>query len=372
MTPGVTLKQWQRQGLLERELQLYIEYVRRGWRVIIGGYDNSLEGIALPTGIEFSPLPHRYLLPFLLLLRPSLFSEVSVVKINQPWRSFWYVIAAKLKGCPVLIRCGWLPGASWKEIHGCSLRYPLIRFNERQAFRLANQIEVPTAELRDWIISNYHLAPNKVAIWPNFVDTELYKPDGTNAQAMSVIFVGRLVEVKNLNLLLESCAKAKVKLLTICGDGPLRQTLEVLAQKLGVKIEFKGVISNNELPIALRQSSVFVSCSRREGHPKALFEAMSCGLAVVGGRVPGISEAIYHGETGLLCDYTVDGFSTAITKLFQDEPLRLRLSRRAREWVVNQLSFRELFDREEKLLLDLINNSQVSSRASLRKSELDL
>ena len=63
----------------------------------------------------------------------------------------------------------------------------------------------------------------------------------------------------------------------------------------------------------LLKSKYFVTGSSWEGHPKAIIEAMACGLICVAPSVNGINNLIEHGKTGILYDGTNQDL---ITKFF--------------------------------------------------------
>ena len=79
--------------------------------------------------------------------------------------------------------------------------------------------------------------------------------------------------------------------------------------------------------------------SRSEGFCLTAIEAGAAGLPVVASRIPGISEIVVDGETGLLCQVDDEGdFANALLKLISDAALRKRLGTAARETVVSKFS----------------------------------
>jgi glycosyltransferase involved in cell wall biosynthesis len=119
--------------------------------------------------------------------------------------------------------------------------------------------------------------------------------------------------------------------LRIIGDGNLRPELERMAE--GRPVQFTGTVPNEKLPELLCQSRVFVLPSLYEGTPKALLEAMSCGLAVVATRTPGNSGVVEGDETGMLVERTAAAIARAITTLLSDSALRARLAAAAGRYV---------------------------------------
>ena len=94
--------------------------------------------------------------------------------------------------------------------------------------------------------------------------------------------------------------------LTVVGDGPMRPSLVDLAGTLGVRCNFLGPQSSDQIKVLLQQATIVCVPSRTasngdcEGLPIFLLEAQSMCVPVVGTFHAGIPEAVIHGETGLL------------------------------------------------------------------------
>jgi glycosyltransferase involved in cell wall biosynthesis len=114
-----------------------------------------------------------------------------------------------------------------------------------------------------------------------------------------------------------------------------------------------GVLLHESLPAILQTAGAFVLPSLIEGHPKALLEAMSCGLPCVGLDVPGTRDVIAHERTGLLCPPTADGLAVELRRVLEDSDLALHLGQAARACVVAHYSARMLMQQETVLLKQL-------------------
>jgi glycosyltransferase involved in cell wall biosynthesis len=166
-----------------------------------------------------------------------------------------------------------------------------------------------------------------------------------------VVFVGRLEVQKNLPMLIEALSQIQPRPhLLIIGDGSLRGTLQASAEQHGVEIEFAGVVPNERLAEKLISADVFALPSLIEGHPKALLEAMSCGLACVGLDVPGVRDVIRHGETGLLCAPTAAALAEGLARVLDDTALANRLGAAARAWSIEHFDLNRQLQREVELL----------------------
>ena len=122
----------------------------------------------------------------------------------------------------------------------------------------------------------------EIEVIPNGVDTELFKPtDPKDPYLMT--WVGRMVPEKGLEYLLQAMSLLRKEVpqsrLVLIGDGPLMSRLKEMAGRLqlGNSCTFLGKRSVDGVREVLGASSIFVLPSLREGLPKALLEAMSCG-----------------------------------------------------------------------------------------------
>ncbi|NJN95345.1 MAG: glycosyltransferase family 4 protein [Anaerolineales bacterium] len=96
--------------------------------------------------------------------------------------------------------------------------------------------------------------------------------------------------------------------------------------------------------------------SQIEGHPKALLEAMACGLTVIGVDAPGIRELIQHGENGWLCSANEDSLRAAIQELLAQPQLRAELGCRARKFVVENFAIAQVTQLELAVLKKVVGN----------------
>jgi glycosyltransferase involved in cell wall biosynthesis len=320
------------------------------WTHILPGLE------VLPNRWRISPNLYSVLSPW--LHRGSL-RDATVFKTNQINGAWCGVIAKAFFRKPLIVRCGFLWSDAVARQTPSRWRVLLARVLERLVFRAADQVVVAGQVDRDTVASRYSVDAARLAVVANYVDTSLFKPQPElTCERGRIAFVGRLEPEKNIDSLLEAlCGMSGVRL-TIVGDGSLRGALEAKARSSGVDVEFLGRLPGAEVPMVLRRAEVFVLPSHYEGNPKALVEAMACGVPVIGTRVPGIRDTVTHRETGLLCGTTAEEIRSALIDVFNDASLRARLRDGGLRYVHQRCSLQVVVEQERTLLRSLVGGAR--------------
>ena len=166
-----------------------------------------------------------------------------------------------------------------------------------------------------------------IAVIPN----GFYQPDTTSVSEPAILFVGRLVRDKGLDIILPVAARlahAAGWRIDILGEGPQRQELE----QTFPDVRFHGW--TEPAPFYERSSILLVPSIWPENAPYVVLEGMGRGLAVLASAAGGIPEMLREGETGLLhTPGEPESFKRALTRLLSDGRLRSALGDAAREQV---------------------------------------
>jgi glycosyltransferase involved in cell wall biosynthesis len=152
-----------------------------------------------------------------------------------------------------------------------------------------------------------------------------------------ILSVGRLVEKKGTDVLLEALARLSPGLhwrFVHAGGGPLKRALERRARALGIaaRVAWRGALPQGELLEEYRAADLFVLACRiarngdRDGLPNVLMEAQSQSLACLSTRVAAIPELIEDGTTGVLvAPESPEELARALESLIADPGRRSRL-----------------------------------------------
>jgi glycosyltransferase involved in cell wall biosynthesis len=184
----------------------------------------------------------------------------------------------------------------------------------------------------------------------NGVDFDRLQEITTEDTDWDVIYVGRLSEHKNVDMLLEAIDSASSQLDSavscgIIGDGPEREQLEEYANKLDIDthVDFLGFVEADEAVIGnIKAASVFVLPSTREGFPNTILEANACGVPtiVIDHEENGSTAVVEDGVTGFITEDSAEAIAEKLMRCLTDDALLAELSTgatafgRAHDWDV--------------------------------------
>ncbi|HOU70246.1 MAG TPA: glycosyltransferase family 4 protein [Methanothrix sp.] len=255
---------------------------------------------------------------------------------NFPYLScFSAKLISRLQGPQLFIT--WLEvwGEYWREYLGEKGRAG--QAVEWAAARLTDRnIAISKRTQRDLL----SLAGREAQIVPPGIDCKMISEIAPAVQQSDLIYVGRLIEHKNIDLLIRSLKHVQsqvpdVKVL-IVGDGPEMNNLRSLAKELDLSqsIRFLGFIEDYNYALSLMKSSrIFVSPSTREGFGMAALEANACGIPVVtvSHDMNAVMDLIGK-DTGLICQPNEVELSQAILSLLRQSISGNRCIEAARQY----------------------------------------
>ena len=177
-----------------------------------------------------------------------------------------------------------------------------------------------------------------------------------------VLFVGRLVPYKGVDVLLDAMAGLNAVAL-IVGEGPQRASLEAQAHRLGItsRVRFLGSVADQELASLYRACDVFVlpSVTRQEAFGVVQLEAMAAGKPVVSTDLgTGVGWVNRHGETGYVVPPRDAGaLGDAIRALLADPDLRRSMGAAAMRRVRSAFTVERMIDDTLALYRDLMSTT---------------
>ncbi len=281
-------------------------------------------------------------------------------------------VAARLAGVPIIVH----------TFHGHVLegyfspsRTRLFLQIERALARITHRIITVSPRVRHDLLAKGIGRPEQVEVVPLGLDLARFQHGPVSPprlreklaippDAPLLGIVGRLVPIKDHPTLFQALALLQTHgpapHLIVAGDGERREALKRLAQDLGLasRIHFLGW--RNDLEAILGELDVVICCSKNEGTPVALIEAMAAGVPVLSTDVGGVGDLIVHGETGwLVPSGNPSALARGIRELLADPEPRAQLVPSARAAALGRHDLNGLLRRMEALYTGLLTARQL-------------
>jgi glycosyltransferase involved in cell wall biosynthesis len=174
-----------------------------------------------------------------------------------------------------------------------------------------------------------------------------------------LVFVGRVVPIKRLDVLLRALAQAggpgpRLRL-ALVGDGEERSGLEALASELGIERDVFFLGYRRELRSLFAAADLAVLSSDNEGTPVSLIEAGAAGLPAVATDVGGVGEVVGE-QTGILVPPGDPAALAGALRQMADDPERRRTyGRAARSRVTERYGAARLIGDVDALYRELVS-----------------
>jgi len=278
-------------GAQKRVYELARRLVQRGHDVHWYGMDY---GIKENAGIQMHPVSPAYDLynnegkrfisqAIKFGMRLNIQEKVDVIDcVNFPYlHCFRAKLASRRLNAPLVMLWFEFWGDYWYEYMG---RRGLIgKTIERMVTHLPDKIVSDSEKVKQQLL-DAGIKNHKVRVIPDGADIGLINTVEPSKDKCDVIYVGRIVTHKHVELLVETVGTMKDVTLTVIGTGINKEACERIATDLRAtkQIKFLGHVEKDEDVYALMKSAkVLVLPSTQEGHPHVIPEANACGIPVI-------------------------------------------------------------------------------------------
>lgn len=238
-------------------------------------------------------------------------------------------------------------------------------------FEIAHSVICVSKDMKRQLIS-LGCTESKVHFVSSWANTDLFTYSDHSNNEQIFLSVGRLCDTKNPHLTILAFSKVlqhlpNAKLIMAGGDENLLNACVNLCKALRIeeKVEFKGVVSQQQVLQLMKQAYAFVQHSattvlnEKEGTPYAILEACAAGLPVIATRHAGICDVVIENETGLLVDeYDIDAMAEQMLKLANDKLLAYHLGAKASKHVGAQYPMQKQLDSIARIVNMAIERKQ--------------
>ncbi|MEP6479926.1 MAG: glycosyltransferase [Rhodoglobus sp.] len=200
-----------------------------------------------------------------------------------------------------------------------------------RSFGRAARVTTPTRKAAEYLEANTSV--RDVLAISCGIDAHNYTPNLEPRTDNLIVFLGRVVDEKQIDKLIRAFAKLDPALkakLEIVGGGELEGRLKALAVTLGVaqNVTFTGYVEEDYLRNALTRATVFAMPSIAELQSISTMEAMASGLPIVAANAMALPHLVHDGENGFLFEPgNVDEFAEKLTRVLtmpEDELLKFK------------------------------------------------
>lgn len=211
-------------------------------------------------------------------------------------------------------------------------------------FSHVNQVLVLSHKAKEELIrSGAEVA--KTAVFTYWVDQSVFKPTdkATCKQALgiygrfTVLFVGRLFEIKGVKLLLKVASFCPAITFIFIGDGPLAKEVQSEALRRD-NVIFIGGVENRKMASFYNAADVVIVPSLyEEGFGRVILEALSCGTPVIASNRGGVPEAL-DPSVGMLIEPSAENIEKVIRYFYNNREELLKLARNCRRYAEERFS----------------------------------
>ncbi|NJD54145.1 MAG: glycosyltransferase family 4 protein [Candidatus Methanoperedens sp.] len=244
--------------------------------------------------------------------------------------------------------------------------YPMLKLIQGLYLKRSRTIIAVSNWMKGLLEHNYRI--KDVNVIHNGVDHEQFSPDRKNTAGRFetskpvILFSGRFIALKGINILVRAMryviSKTKCVHFAFAGPEANRKWVSMFENE-GIPPEYYsllGYIPHARMPEVYSNSSIFVLPSLTESFPFSILEAMSSGVAVIASNVGGVPEIIEDGVDGLLVP---PGNSEILAEkllfLLDNESERIKISKKAREKVLEKFTSKIMTNQTEKIYEQILN-----------------
>jgi len=249
----------------------------------------------------------------------------------------------------------------------------LARTREIAAYQACDVLVTATQVLKEIVVEEAGLDPQKVVVMPNGVDTRRFDPARTKPkrvfQGPTLGFVGTLSSWQALDRLLLAMAELNMEgirwNLMVVGDGSMQAEWETLARRLGLEnqVRFVGRVSWDEVPSWIMgfdlgySGQIELSIGKMYFSPLKIYEYMAMSRPVVASAFEDARRVVRPGETGYLFEPgSLESLKAVLRQAWAERDAWGRMGKAARALVVREHSWearvRKLIPEVEAILAE--------------------
>lgn len=359
---GVTVFSPSYKGL--KSHQVYGIPVKR-FRYFISNWEKLTHEETAPDRVAKGILPKLLVFFYLWfgsfsIIKLCLKEKFNVIHVHWVVPHFWFGFLAKLVSKAPIVSTFYGVELRWVKSK-VSILKPFLKRSIKSSDKIIAISQHTYKEVVDLFKREVEIIPYGVSI-----SEKNLAPGKSSSKPKNILFVGRLVERKGVQYLIEAFSKIVKDTqahLLIVGQGPEKEKLQKLAKEknLDDKIIFAGFVDDESLKNYYQNCSVFVlpaitdEKGDTEGLGVVLIEALSYKKPVIASNVGGITDIVINGKTGLLVpEKNSEELATALKKILSDANLAKKLGEEGHNYVKEKFAWDKIIKELKKTYEDAV------------------
>ena len=301
-----------------------------------------------------------------------LFTQFLLFREILKWRPDALVCQSPVLGGMVgalVARCLRIP--LMVEIHGAEFVKRPGRDHKARILQQLSSLVYPHASVirvlsegmkRDFLERNRSTSEKRILVIPPRVDLDVFHPETQRCSqpALTLVMVGAINENKGQARAIRALAKSASPVhLVLVGDGPGLERCRQAAHenRNAINVTFAGRLDPKGVASILRDADVFLMNSKTEGTPRAMMEAMACGLPVVTTNAGYCRDLVQDGSTGFVLSEqrTEEHLIRLVEMLTSDDQLRHRMGDSAAGYARKHFDARKIYTQYRAAIGEMAN-----------------
>ncbi len=221
----------------------------------------------------------------------------------------------------------------------------IFAFLERLNARLATKIIAVTPGIKDYFTAHYDVS-DKIAVVPNGVDTDFFKPLQHTNDILTIGYIGSLHAWQGVKYIVEAANKLPQYRFVIIGGGEEQPPCESYIREHNLtNVELRPSITHDKVPEAINSFDICISypLKFRDGatSPFKIYEYLACGKPVVSSDLKSMRE-----EFGDILAYAeaenAESLARTLKKLIDNPAARSAAGEAGRAFVENGRSWKSV------------------------------
>ncbi len=232
---------------------------------------------------------------------------------------------------------------------------------ERFSYKHSKRIICNSDGLKKYIVEKYRICPTKIKVIGIGVDEKRFVTKQRSSRITTIGYVGGLQHWQGVDYLIKAFAKVLKNnpnlQLMIVGDGPEKENLETLTQKLKINasVNFVGQVNNMEIPSYMNKIDIGICYLNKfkegkYGPPTKVYEYLACGIPTILSTIKGVEELFNKDIVLFVKPENHKDLSRKLIFLLQNSKELKRLKKNSRKFILQNYTWDNIGNKVEEII----------------------